>query len=229
MALYQPEFQVKIVAKNQKLISQMKSHLILSIILIFSASCRNSTNADPKILTNENDLTVTPMFKGCYFLENHRDDGMFFLFDIILSNNTKTSLEFWTLTAAPIANIVIDPDQLDFFIPSFSRNQPVIITLDRGQEFVVPVILNRNDTTRLNSLRFGFIILKPRYKGGFHKELDHKINPIDELYEMRNTKENVIWSQTTEIHPLMNEFRYQIRTLINDSTYSIVPRERLFR
>jgi hypothetical protein len=207
----------------------MKSNIILSILLIFFASCRSSTNADGKLITKENELTVTPIFKGCYFLEKHREDGMFFLFDIVLTNNTKTSLEFWTLTAAPIVNIVIDPDKLDFFIPSFSTNSPVIIKLDHGQEFVVPVILNRNDTTRLNSLRFGFIISKPKYKGGFHKELDIKIDPKDELFEMRNEKKNVIWSKTTEIHPLMNQFRYQIRTIVNDSTYSIVPRERLFK
>jgi hypothetical protein len=172
---------------------------------------------------------VTPVFKGFYFLGSHYEYGKFILFDIILSNHTKTQLEFWTLSAAPSANIVIDPDTLDFFIPTFSSNSPVRIKLDPGQEFVVPVILNRNDSIRLNSLRFGFIILKPKYKIGFNKELDRRKDPKDELLEMRNSKENVIWSHMIEFHPLMNEFRYQIRTIINDSTYSIVPREIIYK
>ena len=207
----------------------MKSYLLIIAILIFSVSCRNYTDTSPKISINKSEVTVTPMFKGFYFLGTHREYGYFILFDIILTNNTKTPLEFWTLSAAPTANIVIDPDKLDFFIPTFSANGPVIVKLDPGQEFVVPVILNRNDTTKLNFLRFGFIVLKPKYKMGFSKELDIRKDPKNELLEMRNRKENVIWSQMTEIHPLMNNYRYQIRTIINDSTYSLTPRERLYK
>jgi hypothetical protein len=208
----------------------MKTHLaLLSLIIIVSFySClKYEKKDDYKIKNAENELTVTPIFKGSYFLEEDRDCGAFFLFDIKLINNTTSRLEFWTLSAAPTVNVVIDPDQLDFFIPQISRNIPRIIRLETNQEFVVPVALIKNDSVRIDSLRFGFIINKPKYKFGFPKSLDIIKDPKEELIEMRNEKKNVIWSKKMNLFG-WNEFLYEIRNIINDSTYSVIPRQRLF-
>jgi hypothetical protein len=206
----------------------MKKLLIESFLMIISlSSCITYSTEESKKTTTQNNLSVIPEYKGSYFLGNHREYGTFFIFEIKLINNTKSSIEFWTLTAASTANIVIEPDTLNFFIPQFSGNDPTIINLKPEQEFVVILALNRNDTIRINSLRFGFILYEPVYKSKFPKKLDYELNPKEELYKMRKEKKNVIWSKNIDLYQ-GNEYRYQIRTTINDSTYSIIPRKRLF-
>jgi hypothetical protein len=182
---------------------------------------------DNNIKNKENELTVTPIYQGSYFLDRDKYHGSFFLFEVKITNNTTTRLDFWTLSAAPIANVVIEPDQLVFFIPHISRNVPKIIKLEPNQEFVVPVALYKYDSVRVDSLRFGFIINKPKYKDVDPKSLEIIKDPRDELLEMRNEKINVIWSKKVRLFGY-NEFLYEIRNIINDSIYSVLPKRRLY-
>ncbi len=132
-----------------------------------------------------------------------------------------------TLSAAPIANVVIDPNKLAILIPQISGNTPKIIKLEPNQEFVVPVTLYKYDSVKIDSLRFGFIINKPKYKVGDPKTLEIKKNIMDELIEMRNENKSTVWSKKVMLFE-WNEFLYEIRNIINDSTYSVIPKQRLY-
>ena len=198
------------------------------IILSLSSCLRHEKEDNGIIKKGGSELTVIPIHKGNYFKGSNRSYGTFYSYDIKVINNTTSRFEFWTLSAAPEINVVIDPDKLDFFIPSFSRNVPQIITLEPNQEFVVPIILSKNDSVRIDSIRFGFIIYKPEYKVGFPKSLDFEKNPKDKLNEMRMINENVIWSHKLRLFE-SNEFRYEIRTILNDSTFYVISKQRLYQ
>jgi hypothetical protein len=187
-------------------------------------------NCSKKIELKKPDTTlkVKPTFRGRYFTDNDKDRSTFFLFDVKLINHTDSIISFWTFSSAPGINVLIDNDQLSFLIPEISRNVPRIIWLEPNQEFLVPVVIYKNGYKRINSMiRFGFIVYKPIYKSGLKKTLDFDHDPMIELEEMRIKKENIIWSDPIDIFG-SNEFLYEIRTDIDDSTFKVLPKSRLY-
>lgn len=209
----------------------MRKLYFFPILAIAIVSCKSSNPEMKKInmLKEKTELEVDSKYRGSYFHENDNDTSAFFLFDVILTNYTKKEVEFWTLTCTPQANVVINSDLLNFFIPQCYGNGPRLIKLSPNQQFVVPIVLQvgKHDKNGLGSqFSFGFIINKPKYKLGLNKTLDYAKDPFRELVEMRRTKENTIWSKSFDIFG-DNYFLYEIRNIINDSTYSSVPRQRL--
>jgi hypothetical protein len=207
----------------------MRTLLILSsfTLAVIFCSCSKHKNIESKIKNEKTDLSVNPIFRGRYFHVNDKDSSTYFLFDIKLTNYTKSEIEFWTSSAAPEINVVVDNDYLNFFIPEINTNLPRLIRLKPNQEFLVPIVLLKSRHQRITSpIRFGFIINKPKYRFGLNKSPYTGQDPLTELFDMRKDKKNVIWSEPTDLFA-SNEFRYEIRSIINDSTFCILPRRKL--
>lgn len=209
----------------------MRKLYFIPILAFALVSCKYSKpeikNIDIPIERTE--LEVAPKYRGSYFHENDNDTSAFFLFDIILTNYTKKEVEFWTLTCTPQANVVINSDLLNFFIPQCNSNGPRLIKLSPNQQFIVPIVLqsSAHNIKGLGSqFKFGFIVNEPKYKIGLDKTLDPTQIPYDELMRMRRTKENTIWSKPFDLFG-DNYFLYEIRNIINDSTYFSVSKHRL--
>jgi hypothetical protein len=188
-------------------------------ILVFSTfilSCNNHSQSNIKVTKNdkkESDLIFKVVQKGGY----HSSDVNYYYFvDLKLVNNTDKRFDFITMTCASLINIVTDSKHLQFLIPNCSANHFTIIRLKPKQEYVLPAVLFQNSQSEFNTdnIRFGFILAQV---DDFDRKGDK--SPVDQLEEMRENKENVIWSESIDLsvttyHP------YQIRTIINDTTFS---------
>jgi hypothetical protein len=196
-------------------------------LLIYICACSEPEKRFSGIKYEEGKVIVIPTFRGRYFHDNDKDSSTFFLFDVKLINHSKSQIEFWTLTCSPSVNVLIDSDQLNFFIPECSGNSIKIIKLNPNQEFLMPIVLQYSGIYKdINSpIRFGFIIDKPKYKG-LSKQPAFDRDPRDELYEMRKSKKNVIWSEPVDLFST-NNYLYEIRTIMNDSIFSSTPRKKL--
>jgi rRNA-processing protein FCF1 len=97
-----------------------------------------------------------------------------------------------------------------------------LVKLKPQQEYVIPVIALRNRYMQgfLHNVRFGFIFNERKSKP-FNKNtpLTNEVI-ISELQTLREKQENVIWSDPVTL-TATNFQQYEIRDVINDSTYSI--------
>lgn len=148
---------------------------------------------------------------------NPRDRNIYYLIDIKLINNLNKDFEFYTLTCGVLVNFVTDSKQVNFLYHNCSADQALLINLRPEQEYSVSTILVRNkNLSNFNySVRFGFILSKP--KTGPIKNYDI----VSDLKLLREKQENVIWSDPVLL-TVTNFNSFEIRDIINDSTYSII-------
>lgn len=146
-----------------------------------------------------------------------RDRNIYYLVDIKLINGLNKDFEFYTLTCGVLVNFVTDSKQINFLYHNCSVDQALLINLRPEQEYSVSTILVRNkNLSNFNySVRFGFILSKP--KTGPIKNYDI----VSDLKLLREKQENVIWSDPVLL-TVTNFNSFEIRDIINDSTYSII-------
>jgi rRNA-processing protein FCF1 len=92
----------------------------------------------------------------------------------------------------------------------------------KRQEYNIPVIVLRNRYMQgfLHNVKFGFIF-NERKPTLFNKNTPLTNEEIiSELQALREKQENVIWSDPVPL-TATNFKQYEIRDIINDSTYSI--------
>jgi hypothetical protein len=212
---------------DNKTTLSMKS-LSRVFILLLCFSCNNHSEKikdHPKIDKKEGKLVVVANLVASYTnYSNPRDRNYYYLVDVKLINNTNKECEFYTLICGSLVNIITDSRQVSFLYHNCSVDLAVLIKLNPKQEYSVATILLRNKYMNAfnHNVRFGFIISKP--KTGFGKNIpitNHEI--VSDLKLMREKQENVIWSDPVVLSAI-NFNPYEIRNIINDSTYSMSTR-----
>jgi len=190
------------------------------ILLLLCFSCNNNIEKekDPtKIVKKEEKLFVEANLIASYInYTNPRDRNLYYLVDIKLINNSNKDCDFYTLICGALVNIVTDSKQLSFLYHNCSANQASLIKLHPKQEYSVSTILVRNKyiSNFNHNVRFGFILNKPKTGPITNHEI------VTDLKSLREKMENVIWSDPV-ILTATNYNSYEIRDIINDSTYSI--------
>jgi hypothetical protein len=202
--------------------------LIQLLILLVCFSCSDNSEISykkSKINKNESKLLLTASLKASYSnFSNPNDRYYYYLVEVKLINNTDEVYDFYTLSCSSLINIITDSKELSFLYHICSNEHSVLVRLKPKQEYSIPVILLSKKYVKSfgfsYNTRFGFIISEP--KSGLLKKnipmTDQKIT--SELKSMREKQENVIWSDPVILST--NNFKpYEIRNIINDSTYSM--------
>lgn len=199
---------------------------VLFVLLCFSCNDHlEKSNNSPKIDMKEDKLIFTAKLIASFTnYSNQNDRNYYYLVDVKLINNTNEECEFYTFTCGSLINIITDSKQVNFLYHNCSADLATLIKLNPRQEYSVDVILLRNKYMNgfNTNVKFGFIINKPKTKFGRKiPTTNHEI--LSELKLMREKQENVIWSDpvsltATSFNP------YEIRNIINDSTYSMSTR-----
>lgn len=190
---------------------------VLILLLCFSCNDNSEKIKDPKIARKEDKLVVKANLVASYSnYSNPRDRNYYYLVDVKLINNTNKECEFYTLICGSLVNIITDSGQLSFLYHNCSSDLAALIKLHPKQEYSVAVILVRNKYIKEfnHNVRFGFIISKPK-TGPI---TNHAI--VSDLKSMREKQENAIWSAPV-ILTATNSNSYEIKNIINDSTYSM--------
>lgn len=197
----------------------MKS-VVKIIIILICFSCSENSGTDKNNVRpgkRESKLVLTANLKASY----SNDFNYYYLVDLKLINKTSTECEFYSLTCGSLINVLTDSKQVSFLYHNCPTNFGILVKLLPNQEYSIPVILFRKKYVQSfkYDVKFGFIINKPKSRP-FSKNsslTDQEI--FAELKSMREKQENVIWTNpilltTTNYSP------YEIRNIINDSTYS---------
>jgi hypothetical protein len=206
----------------------MKSLTKFLILLIFFSCSNNKENNknNVNIGNKESKLVLTASLKASYSnFVNSNDKNYYYLVELKLINNTKTECEFYTLTCGGLVNVLTDSRQVNFLYDNCSTNFGVVVKLLPNQEYSIPVILLRNKSMQgfRSSVKFGFIINKPKSSVLSKNSSLTNQEIFDELKLMREKQENIIWADpiiltTTNCSP------YEIRNIINETTYSITTK-----
>jgi len=190
------------------------------LILLLCFSCNNHSEkiiVKPKVVRNADRLILKANLVATYAnYSNQRDRNFYYLVDLRLINNSNNECEFYTLICGSLVNIITDSRQISFLYHNCSADLASLIKLKPRQEYSVSAILVRNKYlgTFNPNVRFGFIISKPK-KGAI---TNHEI--VTRLKALRENPENAIWSDPV-ILTATNSYTYEIKDIINDSTYSV--------
>lgn len=204
----------------------MKSIAKVLILSLLCFSCNNHSEKrinSPKINMKEDKLIFTADLIASYTnYSNPRDRNYYYLVETKLVNNTGKECDFYTLTCGSLVNIITDSKQVSFLYHNCSSDLAALITLKPKQEYSIDVILlrNKNMANFNHNIRFGFVISSPKKKpfGSDYHITNHEI--ISELKLMREKQENIIWSDPVVL-TATNYNPFNIRNIINDSTYSM--------
>jgi hypothetical protein len=198
--------------------------IIITCILLYSGNKQNPAIDNPASKHEKKaegiEFIATPI--GHYFnRDNEKDSNRYFLVEVKLINNTETKLEFFTMSCSSLVNIVIDSKEITTLNHVCASNYPIFIRLEPKQEYALPIILiKKGKNLQTPSVKFGFILNQPKYRFG---KLIIQKDPIQEIGEMREKLENIVWSHPINLNPVFYN-HYQIRNIISDSTYSISKR-----
>lgn len=195
------------------------SKFLLLLLICFSCN-RNSVtiNEFPKKHRKEEKLILKAELVASYAnYSNPKDKNYYYLINVKLINQTNKDCNFYTLLCGSLINIVTDSRQINFLYHNCSVDLASLIKLQPEQIYSIDAILLRNKyvSTFNPSVRFGFIISKPKSGSFTNNEI------VSCLKQMREKQENVIWSDPV-ILTMTNSMTYEIRNIINDSTYTIV-------
>jgi hypothetical protein len=159
------------------------------------------------IYKEDKDLKLVVSCDGGLMLPKN-DKNNYFLVDIMVVNQTRRIQEFTTYSCAVLSNIITDSDNIRFFYQRCSGNGPMVITLKPNQRFKMPVIMqiDKESFYKNNKIKFGFVILNPNdVRDTFVSQ---------QLEEMRENKENIIWSEPLELSGTSNTpFRIEDLTI----------------
>lgn len=202
----------------------MKQLLIIIVLSCLSCSGNMETRKESLLMpTKEAGLFLTANLLACYSnYSNPNDKNYYYLLELSLKNQTNTDYEFYTLSCGSLVNVVTDSKQLGFLYHNCSKNYGVLVKLKPQQEYNIPVIVLRNRYMQgfIHNVNFGFI-LSERKSTSFNKNTPLTNEEIiSELQTLREKQENVIWSDPVPL-TATNFKQYEIRDIINDSTYSI--------
>lgn len=202
----------------------MKQLLLIVILSCLSCSGNLETHKESLLMpTKESGLLLTANLLACYSnYGNPNDKNYYYLLELSLNNQTDTEYEFYTLSCGSLVNVVTDSKQLGFLYHNCSKNYGVLVKLKPQQEYNIPVIVLRNRYMQgfLHNVKFGFIFYE-RKSTPFNKNTPLTNEEIiSELQALREKQENVIWSDPVPL-TATNFKQYEIRDIINDSTYSI--------
>jgi hypothetical protein len=202
----------------------MKQLLLIVMLSCLSCSGNLETHKESLLMpTKESGLFLTANLLACYSnYSNPNDKNYYYLLELSLKNQTNNEYEFYTLSCGSLVNIVTDSKQLGFLYHNCSKNYGVLVKLKPQQEYNIPVIVLRNRYMQgfLHNVKFGFIF-NERKSTPFNKNTPLTNEEIiSELQALREKQENVIWSDPVPL-TATNFKQYEIRDIINDSTYSI--------
>ena len=199
--------------------------LLISVILLQIFSCSgNKSNENAvgylKILNSKKDIGIVLKAKCKSTYRNFHDNldsNYYFLVDLDLINNSDSICQFITMSCTSLINIVSSSDQIEFLGHLCASNYYTTINLAPKQEYYLPVIIilrNKYLQVLNNQVKFGFILVKPkRYDPDFNTSI---------VRESRKNLQNVIWSDPITL-PHTSFQPYEIKQIISDSTYSILP------
>jgi hypothetical protein len=191
---------------------------VLILLLCFSCSDNSEKIEDhPAIAKKEDKLVLKANLVASFSnYSNPRDRNYYYLVDVKLINNTNKESEFYTLICGSLVNIITDSKQVSFLYHNCSVDLAALIKLHPKQEYSVHLILVRNkyNNNFNHNVRFGFILSKPK-TGPI---TNHAI--VSDLKSMREKQENAIWSDPV-ILTATNSNSYEIKNIVNDSTYSM--------
>jgi hypothetical protein len=219
--------QVPAVSHIENLLT-MKS-LIKFLILFLFFSCSNNKETEinnVKIGKKDPKLVLTACLKASYSnFVNSNDKNYYYLVELKLINNATSECEFYTLTCGGLVNVLTDSRQVNFLYDNCSTNFGVVVKLLPNQEYSIPVILLRNKNMQgfRSSVKFGFIISKPKSSVLSKNSSLTNQEIFDELKLLREKQENIIWANPIVLTST-NCSPYEIRNIINETTYSITTK-----
>lgn len=112
-------------------------YLALLPLLSFFAFCSNS----PTISNNKKpDLNVEFSLKGSYNLSKS-DSSYYYLVDLKLTNNSDSTIEFWTLSCSFSFNLVSESPDFKIMSNDCFKNVPRLIKLKPKESLIAPTIL----------------------------------------------------------------------------------------
>lgn len=158
---------------------------LITILPIFLLTCNSSLLY--KDSTVSTDLIAKAVYISTYDI-NMKD--YLYLIEFKIINLSSHECQFVTLSCATSFSIITDPGVVSICPNNCSDNHPTFITLDKGQELTIPLLLkiNQHDQTfDKNQVRFGMVL--------FPTELFNIENFRESLVNMKKNKLNVIWSQ----------------------------------
>jgi hypothetical protein len=91
-------------------------------------------------------------------------------------------------------NLIWDTKGITLFYPNCASNYPTTINVKPNQEYSIPIFFQAKRTSEVidNQIKFGFILLHPRYFGNEY---------IPGIFKkMRTSNENVLWSNPITFH-----------------------------
>ncbi len=193
-------------------------YIITASLILFS--CNNSSvnerKTESKLAKNDSSLVLKAIYKGtCVNFSDEKHES-YYLAEINLINNTDSICEFITFTCYTSANYIISPKGYSIFGHWCSSNLEVPIKLKPDQEFSFPIIFSRTKDYDSNDeqVKFGFILLT-------RKDLLSQYKDTFEVFDsLRKYQTNVIWSEPITLESLTQREYWDIRQIINDTTYS---------
>jgi hypothetical protein len=188
------------------------------LIFISCFSCSDNSKNDkinPGIDQKDPKLVLYAVLKASYSnYINKNDRNYYYLVELRLINNSRSEIQFYTLTCSSLVNIITDSNDVSFLYHNCTTNIAVLVTLKPNQEYSLPVILIRNKYFKWYNpeIRFGFLLNKTK-SGPFAK--NQKLTNqeiISELNSLREKQENVIWSLPVAL-TATNYSPYEIREI----------------
>lgn len=165
-----------------------------SFILLTIASLLFPHSGEKKEIINGPDVSIMATIRACYELELNDSiprvenaDIYFYLLEVKLVNNSKSSVDFLTYSCATIGNIVVNQKFIKVCANRCVNNQVTTIKLEPGQEFSVTAILRTNRVYSRSKIKIGWILLT-------YKNTGSPGNFNEALERSRSRFENVLWS-----------------------------------
>ncbi len=158
---------------------------LITILPIFLLTCNSSLFN--KEATETTDLVAKAIYIATYDI--NKKDYLYLVHFKIINHSTR-ECRFVALSCATSFSIITDPEFVPICPNNCSDNRPTFITLDKGQELTIPLLLkiNQHDQTLdKDQVRFGMVL--------FPTQLFNIDSFSESLVNMKKNKLNVIWSQ----------------------------------
>jgi hypothetical protein len=193
--------------------------IIVSLILIsFSNSSVVERKGEAVSIKENSSLVLKAIFKGTYVNFSNENRDTYYLAEVNLINNTDSICEFITHTCYSAINYIISPKGYSILGHWCSGDSERPIKLKPNQVFSSPIIFCITDSFDYKDyqVRFGFILLTP-------KALFSQYKDSWEVWDsLRKNQTNVIWSEPITRESVTQSLDWDIRQIINDTTYSVL-------
>ena len=183
----------------------MKTIIILSTL----ASLLYLSSMEKENILCQPEISIKASIRGWYNLQvndslymSGSDIIYYYLFEVKLVNNSKSSFEFLTYSCGTGANVVVDQKYISVCANNCVNNKITPIRLEPKQEVSVLGILKTKKMFSQTKVKIGWILISLKNTDSFN------FNNI--LERSRSRLENVIWSDPINLQ-FAGNINYEIK------------------